>query len=155
MTTYNPDNSKKFIYFFYDSNDNLLYIGKTINLISRLKCHFSKEVVKVEPWKELVDKDKIIIYECKTCTDLDVYETYFINKYHPEYNKDKVYNDTLTFELPELEPISLKQEYELAKEVVEFFNNNCGNSMIREALFLGSDPNLLCQWGDKLRLTTF
>ena len=144
-----------FIYFFYDSNDTLLYIGKTSNLINRLRCHFSPEIIKLEPWKQLVDKDRIILYKCKTSTDLDIYETYFINKYNPQYNKDKVFNDTLSFELPELEPISLKREYELAQEVVEFFNSNCGNSMIRNALFTGCDPNLLYPSGNKLKLTKF
>ena len=143
-----------YIYFFYDSNNNLLYIGKTGNLINRLKCHFSKSNVELEPWKLEVDKNKIIIYRCKSDTDLEVYETYFINKYNPKYNIEKVFNDYLTFELPYLEPRSLKEEYEKAKEVVEFINT-CNNSMILNALLNYSNPNFLTRYGNSLQLTKF
>ena len=151
---YNYEDIYNYIYFFYDSNDTLLYIGKTGNLINRLRCHFSKSNLELEPWKQEVDKDKIVIYRCKSDTDLEVYETYFINKYKPKYNIEKVYNDFLTFEPPYLEPKSLKGEYEKAKEVVEFVKN-CNNSMILNALLNYSNPNFLTRYGNYLKVTKF
>lgn len=100
------------VYFLYDSSKNLLYVGKSISLKNRLMSHFSKDLLESEPWKNEVDQENIIIYHCANDADLDIYETYFINKYRPRYNKDKVFTGTLTFELPYLEP----QVYNLLKE---------------------------------------
>jgi Nuclease subunit of the excinuclease complex len=94
-----------YVYFFYDSKDRLLYIGKTTSVRARMKQHFSRLCVENEPWKNLVDKDKITLYKCNNPTDLDIYEVFFINKYKPLYNKDRVFGYTPSFELPELTPI--------------------------------------------------
>lgn len=145
----------RYIYFLYDYNDNLLYIGKTVNLIQRLKCHFNKLGLKLQPWKQDVDKDKIVIYRCNNDTDLDMYETYFINKYKPKYNLEKVFLCTSSFDLPYLEPIILKKQYEEAQTVIDCFNANLDNDMFTETLFKGVDPNYLCRSGNKLKLTTF
>lgn len=147
--------TSNYIYFFYDSNNILLYIGKTTNLINRLRCHFSKDNLISEPWKQLVDRDKITYYQCITRTDLDVYETYFINEYNPKHNMDKVFHDNLSFNLPYLEPISLKRQYEIAQGVIDCFNANYDNEMITNGLFEVADPNLLYRSKDKLTLTTF
>lgn len=92
------------IYFFYDTNKNLLYVGKTTNLPQRISAHFSKAIMSTDTWKKNVDLTNIVVYRCTTNTDLEIYETYFINKYKPLHNKDKVYYDSATFELPELKP---------------------------------------------------
>ena len=90
------------IYYFYDKNKNLLYIGKTTALPQRMSAHFSKSIIESDSWKTEVDLTNIIIYKCSTKTDLDIYETYLINKLKPLYNKDKVFYDKSTLELPEL-----------------------------------------------------
>lgn len=95
-----------YVYFFYDNDQNLLYIGKTISLINRMKQHFSPELLKVEEWKNIVNKQDVKLYKCNNVCDLDIYETYFINKYHPKYNQDKKFNCSSSFELPYLVPIS-------------------------------------------------
>lgn len=94
-----------FVYFFYDSNNTLLYIGKTINLKNRFKQHFLTESLTNDIWKQTIDKNNITLFKCNNPTDLDVYETYFINKYNPLYNIDKVFYHLLSFELPHLDPI--------------------------------------------------
>lgn len=119
-----------FIYFFYDSVDTLLYIGKSTNLKSRLKNHFSPDSIKLDPWKQMVDKEKIVIYKCENPTDLDVYETYLINKYQPLYNKDKVFNYFLSFDLPKLEPYPF---LDTTNEKINLYNN-CLNKKQRKAL---------------------
>lgn len=92
------------VYFLYDTSKNLLYVGKSIALKNRLMSHFSKALLEKEPWKKEVDKENIIIYHCDNDCDLDMYETYFINKYKPKYNKDKVFTNAPSFDLPYLEP---------------------------------------------------
>ena len=92
------------IYCFYDKEGNLFYIGKTTNLPNRMSAHFSTTMIEKEPWKELIDLNNIKLYKCATRTDLDIYETYFISKFKPLYNRDKLFYDLPTFELPELEP---------------------------------------------------
>lgn len=92
------------VYFLYDSSKNLLYIGKSIALKNRLMSHFSKSLIEKESWKKEVDKENIVIYHCSNDCDLELYETYFINKYKPKYNKDKVFTNAPSFDLPYLEP---------------------------------------------------
>ena len=73
-----------------------------------------------EPWKTLVDKDKTTLYRCENPTDLEIYETYFINKYKPLYNIEKVYNYKSSFKLPKLKPI---KPVEMSKTLINMFNN--------------------------------
>jgi len=92
-----------FVYCFYDLEKTLLYVGKSTVLHSRLICHFSKESVEQDPWKKDINKENIVIYKCNNPTDLEIYETFMINTLRPKFNKDKVYNDSPSFELPSLE----------------------------------------------------
>lgn len=89
-----------------------MYVGKSISLKNRLVSHFSKAAIQLDPWKNQVDLEHIIIYHCNNDADLDIYETYFINKYRPKHNKDKVFISNPTFELPHLEP----KTYNFSKE---------------------------------------
>ena len=84
------------VYFFYN-NEQLVYIGRTCNLKNRLAAHFNTNSIDFQDWKLAVDSIKYI--ECKTNTDSDILETYFINKYKPIYNKDKVYTDECSFDI--------------------------------------------------------
>lgn len=116
-----------FIYFFYDNDSILLYVGKTTGLKHRMYNHFSSQILELETWKKEINLENVVLFKCENLCDLDVYETYFINKYKPKYNRDKVYDCTLSFEPPYLEPIvfSLKKSdvegnfYTLCKQVVE------------------------------------
>ena len=92
------------IYFLYDTFNNLLYVGKSISLKNRLIAHFSKTAIEQDQWKTEVDQENIIIHLCNNECDLDIYETYFINKYKPKHNKDKVFISSTTLELSYLEP---------------------------------------------------
>lgn len=94
---------KFYVYFFYDKKGILLYVGKTISISSRMSAHFSKSALETEFWKKDVDLSNIVTFKCTTKTDLDIYETYFINKLKPLYNVDKVFHSLPTFELPELD----------------------------------------------------
>ena len=95
-----------FVYFFYDQDNTLLYIGKSVNIGERMKLHFSIKNTIENPWKHSINRKSIILYQCENPTDLELYETYFINKYLPLHNRDKVYRYKSTFELPYLKPIN-------------------------------------------------
>lgn len=91
-----------FVYFLYNTDKVLLYIGKTVALRARLTTHFC--TTSVIDWKKDVDRENIMIFPCLNGCDLDVYETYFINRYKPLHNKDKVFEACLSFEPPYIEP---------------------------------------------------
>src|SRR4028118_1031544 len=97
-----------YVYFLVDSAETILYIGKTTRLRARMRQHFVAELVAIETWRESVNRNKIITVKCNNACDMDLYETYFINKYKPLYNKDKIFNSSPTFEFPVIEPVIYK-----------------------------------------------
>ncbi len=64
------------IYFIFDYDNQLIYIGKSINVHARIISHEIK--------KESINYYNII--EIKEC-HLDEMEKYYIHKYNPKYNK--------------------------------------------------------------------
>ena len=66
-----------YIYVFYDKHDDVIYVGKTINLNQRF-CQHSKKTW----WKEVSN-----IYISTTSKLFwDMYEQYYINKFNAKYN---------------------------------------------------------------------
>lgn len=82
------------IYFFYDSVDTLLYIGKSTNLKSRLKNHFSPDSIKLDPWKQMVNKEKIIVYTSSQIKEVlvNIYKQFKISKNPKGTDITKYYN---------------------------------------------------------------
>lgn len=79
---------KGYVYRFIDENNRILYIGKTVNMDTRMKQHFSsKSHLKKQGKGDLYDKIQRIEYlSCKTEYDALVKELYYINYYKPKYN---------------------------------------------------------------------
>lgn len=100
--------TKYCIYFFRNREQHILYIGKTLSFKQRMSQHFAKGEIEAEgnSWKKTIDKTSIQVFNCQNATDLEIYETYFINKYKPKFNKDKVYGCIPSFDLPYIEPIT-------------------------------------------------
>ncbi len=76
------------IYFVSDSKGQVLYIGRTVNLIERWREHH-----RFNQLKRLNRKDKISIYWMVCSNDIKILsslETEFINKYKPPLNWTKV-----------------------------------------------------------------
>lgn len=65
------------IYFLYKKNE-LIYIGKSITLFSRLCGHLHNN-------KKF---DKIKIFELKNISDMHIIEPYLIIKFNPKLNKE-------------------------------------------------------------------
>lgn len=73
-----------YVYRFLDTAKNVIYIGKTINIDKRIKEHFTRGHLS----KECYDSVKAVEYiKVNTEADSLLAEQYFINKYHPKYNK--------------------------------------------------------------------
>ena len=90
-----------FVYRFFNIEGEIIYIGKTVRVSSRLRNeHFTKnghldtavyrEAIKVE-YAKLVSKD-----------EMNIYERYLINRITPKYNNQMNNNSQFRFDLPEL-----------------------------------------------------
>lgn len=107
------------VYKFFDIEDNLLYIGKATNLRNRLENH--KAYLSGEEWKDNIARITYIP-EPNHC-NLDILETYLINKLRPKYNRGKVFKHTCTYEIPYPEEIELEYEYLIKRPLGFSFYN--------------------------------
>jgi len=67
------------IYFMFDKEDNLIYIGKSKNVLRRIIYHINHGRF----WVEFIDKISCINYDKE---DLQIEEQRYISKYLPKYN---------------------------------------------------------------------
>lgn len=86
-----------FIYKFLNKDNEVIYVGKTNNIYARMNQHNQKKYFKN---KEVV---KVLLAQCNSPTDRDIYELYYINLYSPKYNDKQNYGIQFSFALPELE----------------------------------------------------
>lgn len=85
-----------FLYKFIDKSNDIIYIGKTDknNIYERLRNH--NHLVQ-SCYKEI---DKIFYSQCDNLSDLAILEPYFINIYHPKYNKEfNYFENTPSFKI--------------------------------------------------------
>lgn len=120
-----------FLYKFINKDNSIIYIGKTDknNIYKRLSNH---NHLPQECYEEI---DKIFYSQCDNLSDLAVLEPYFINIYHPKYNKEfNYFDETLSFKInitlkwKELDykalginfmPLSAKEKIKLSEEEIE------------------------------------
>lgn len=98
----NKTNVKFSIYKFVDKNNNVLYIGKSKSLYTRIKQHFLNGHLDANCYKET---NAIYYYNFDTQMEMDIYEIYYINKYLPKYNLEFKTNtqDNLSINLGDIE----------------------------------------------------
>lgn len=89
-----------FVYRFLDKNQNIIYIGKTNSLNSRIAIHFNNGHLPNRCY-EVVHKIEYI--ETISISEMNVYEIYLINKHRPFYNRINNNGDSFTFQLPDKE----------------------------------------------------
>jgi hypothetical protein len=95
-------NPRGFILYRIFYGDELVYLGRTKQpLQDRIRGHLFKRPMHRNIDIELVSK--IEYAEFKSEADMNVYEVYFINLYHPMLNRDDKASDGLTFTLPDAE----------------------------------------------------
>ena len=85
-----------YVYRFKNLKDEIIYIGKTEDLKSRLDNHNHLPI-------ECYDEINTIEYSIFNNSDeMSIYERYLINIYNPKYNIQYKNNSKFTFELPKL-----------------------------------------------------
>lgn len=82
----------KYIYRFLDKKSEVIYIGKTNNLTSRIKSHFTNGHLKGEDYAEV---ERVEYITLPSDTDQYIAEIYLINKYKPKLNTRDKRADTL------------------------------------------------------------
>ena len=86
-----------YTYRFIDSDNNVIYVGYTAQTMAkRIGQHFTKGHLPKKCYKSISRIDYI---KWETKSDAQVMEVYFINKYHPIYNKLDKQNDHLNIQV--------------------------------------------------------
>ena len=88
-----------YVYRFKDVSDNIIYVGKTVDMQKRMNQHFGgKGHLDTKCYKSVA----VIEYQkYKTESDSLIMETYYITKYTPRYNKLNQSRDIPTLKLDE------------------------------------------------------
>ena len=82
------------VYFIYDNDEELVYIGKsTSDLITRACVSAVQRV--------LGDFKKIELLEFNTKAETNIFEIYYISKLKPKFNSESNTKDILPFDLPD------------------------------------------------------
>lgn len=77
------------IFFFYNEQNELLFVGKARKIRQRIKKHFEDNVSPMLKYRSEVHK--IEVYEIEDPMEREIYETYAINTLKAKYNLDKVF----------------------------------------------------------------
>ena len=86
-----------YTYRFVDANENIIYVGYTgQSMAKRIGQHFEKGHLPKKCYKSIA---RIECIKWETKSDAQVMEVYFINKYHPIYNKLDKQNDHLNIQI--------------------------------------------------------
>lgn len=116
------------MYYFYDKFGDVIYIGKTKSFRKRFAQHsrgsyFFTHVTKIKAFP--IERE----------VDRDIYETYFINVYYPQYNVGKKWKEPA-----KVDQLSLIESYE--EEIIELIDEI---AELRE-VFEESDDELDNEW---------
>ncbi|AGK53279.1 nucleotide excision repair endonuclease [Bacillus sp. 1NLA3E] len=77
------------IIMFFNSNDDLMFVGKARKLRPRVKKHFEDTVSPIKEHRDEVQRIAVCVVEDPT--EREIYETFIINELHAKYNVDKVF----------------------------------------------------------------
>lgn len=73
-----------YVYRFFNINNEIVYVGKTNNIDSRMRQHFSdKGHLKPEQYAQV---QRVEYTECPSQLDMDILEKYLINLWQPPFN---------------------------------------------------------------------
>lgn len=86
-----------YTYRFVDTNENVIYVGYTgQTMAKRISQHFTKGHLPKKCYKSIARIDYI---KWDTKSDAQVMEVYYINKYHPKFNKLDKQGDRLNIQI--------------------------------------------------------
>lgn len=130
------------VYFIYDNQGVLAYIGKSSS------CAISRSFSSAKE-RDLLDFSKIEIRATKTKSDLAIYEAYYISKYKPYCNTEHVFEDETTLVLPELEIVKTF-ERDIHNDYFEFkyryvrsrvYDSKLALDKLNKSIFLENEKN--------------
>ena len=88
-----------YTYRFIDSDNRVIYVGYTgQSMAKRIGQHFEKGHLPKKCYKSIARIDYI---KWETKSDAQVMEVYYINTYHPRYNRLENQNDRLNIQINE------------------------------------------------------
>ena len=88
-----------YTYRFLDSENRVIYVGYTAqSMAKRMGQHMERGHLPKKAYKSI---QRIEYIKWDTKSDAQVMEVYFINKYHPVYNKLDKQNDHLNIQVTE------------------------------------------------------
>ncbi|OCS85449.1 GIY-YIG nuclease family protein [Caryophanon tenue] len=77
------------LFFFYNEDNQLLFVGKARKVRQRIKKFFDGNIAPVNNHKHEIHK--IEVYEIEDPMEREIYETYAINTFRAKYNTEKVF----------------------------------------------------------------
>ena len=86
-----------YTYRFVDTNESVIYVGYTgQTMAKRISQHFTKGHLPKKCYKSIARIDYI---KWDSKSDAQVMEVYYINKYHPKFNKLDKQGDRLNIQI--------------------------------------------------------
>ena len=86
-----------YTYRFVDTDENVIYVGYTgQTMAKRISQHFTKGHLPKKCYKSIARIDYI---KWDSKSDAQVMEVYYINKYHPKFNKLDKQGDRLNIQI--------------------------------------------------------
>lgn len=82
-------NEKYYVYRFLDSENNIIYVGRSTNIHNRMKQHFGNKGHLPKTAYDEVDRIEYTILDSEIA--MVMCEIYFINKYNSKYNTNDLY----------------------------------------------------------------
>lgn len=104
--------SEYYVYRFLDEKNNILYVGKTVDLDKRMNVHFGNNGHLSE--NEYAKVKKVEYIRCDNQAEMSVKEIYFINKYKPPFNTSMLWDGNVFIE--EYDEIKWENTYEIKEE---------------------------------------
>lgn len=117
-----------YVYEFINKNNEIIYIGKTVNLNIRMYQHFNDGHLSKKCYNETCN---IKYSECLNRDDMSIKERYLINKFCPKYNQQYNNNSKFNFSINDFDWKQLdkskikiksnckKQTYNLVKKYID------------------------------------
>lgn len=104
-----------YVYKFLDSNESLLYIGKTTSTIkNRMAQHFNNGHLDKSIYKEV---DRILYSKCLNRDDMSIKERYLIATQSPKYNTSYNNNNSFNFVIDDFNWLEFNYKEKLSQIV--------------------------------------
>ena len=100
---------KFFVYFYYNKDDELLYVGQSVDVGRRWREH-------TEPWKGEVCK--VGVREYPDSVSMDIFEYYYITRLSPKYNIARLHRGSITIDIPDSSTLTIYTVKDFSKKYV-------------------------------------